>query len=766
VSVERFPLQVDVGRIIEVLAAQIYQSPLALLRENTQNAFDAVLLRVHLRQSFEPRIAVDIGADTVVIEDNGIGMTAQDLREHFWRAGSSSKNNDEARAAGVVGTFGIGAMANFGIADELSVETESALTGERTASSVRKAALSTSDDCIESRSLTPTGQPGTRVTAHIEADRPLDVAQAVAYISEFVAYVNIPVLVNGQLASRRDIAQSVPAPAAEEAFLEACDLAPGIAGDVSVRIAANGEVWARVDRVTYQGAPLPGTLVLRQGGASLRTFRSGFGLATVGLASVYQFGGVADFAALVPTAGREALTTASMQLLQSIVTGMDQVVSLAIADRPEADLNTRFMDWVRQHSRFELCDHLKARVEPGLRLSLAELRVQSAERPLLVYAGTDRSIIDAMATDDSPLLVLAGEQPRRSCEEQYLTRYCQINRVDDAPKVLHYKPHPQWAIGEQALVFRITSVLAADYFFPADVVLGELSHGLPILVEKRDPPTIVLDPEAPTFGVVAGLYANDIQAFGSMVKDFVRNMVFPQIRDLVPSSTRQGAEAFLKTIRRTRDVFEYEYDDLSSLSAIWSEYLEGRLTIDEAAERSTRIVERSVQFVDSSAALAVRDVVPDVISNEGVVGESAPDLGPAPPIMRSDFSSDAKLLTIPPAEAPLRGHRCFIALSDRSRDEHGEFFLQPHSTSVVWGGQKVLFVFEHHSGRFGLYYDMQTSRVVNEESGGGAFATATIVLANRVYIPIPESVAAAFIPAPGERRRFEVRCDLLYTDLG
>jgi molecular chaperone HtpG len=25
---------------------------------------------------------------------------------------------------------------------------------------------------------------------------------------------------------------------------------------------------------------------------------------------------------------------------------------------------------------------------------------------------------------------------------------------------------------------------------------------------------------------------------------------------------------------------------------------------------------------------------------------------------------------------------------------------------VVWGGQKVLFVFEHHSGEFGLYYDV------------------------------------------------------------
>lgn len=49
----------------------------------------------------------------------------------------------------------------------------------------------------------------------------------------------------------------------------------------------------------------------------------------------------------------------------------------------------------------------------------------------------------------------------------------------------------------------------------------------------------------------------------------------------------------------------------------------------------------------------------------------------------------------------------------RLREERGDFFMQPHQTSVVWGGQKVLFIFQHHSRRFGLYYDLQTSGVVS-----------------------------------------------------
>jgi molecular chaperone HtpG len=56
----------------------------------------------------------------VNVIDNGIGMTREELWQHYWRAGSSSKNTADARAAGVVGTFGIGAMANFGIAEELT----------------------------------------------------------------------------------------------------------------------------------------------------------------------------------------------------------------------------------------------------------------------------------------------------------------------------------------------------------------------------------------------------------------------------------------------------------------------------------------------------------------------------------------------------------------------------------------------------------------------------------------------------------------------
>ena len=69
--------------------------------------------------------------------------------------------------------------------------------------------------------------------------------------------------------------------------------------------------------------------------------------------------------------------------------------------------------------------------------------------------------------------------------------------------------------------------------------------------------------------LILGLYDTEFAAFGSMAKDFVRNTIFPRVAEYVPSSTRQGAEAFLKAVRRPRELFEYEDDDLGDLPKIW-----------------------------------------------------------------------------------------------------------------------------------------------------------------------------------------------------
>jgi molecular chaperone HtpG len=764
-AIERIPFEVDVSRIIEVLAKQIYQTPLALLRENAQNAFDAILLRRHRLGSYDARIDITITESEITIVDNGIGMSPDDLRTHYWHAGSSGKNTPEARAAGVVGTFGIGAMANFGIADELFIETESASSGERTRSSARRDTLSATEECIELASVPARGEPGTTVRANLEAGT-VNVAEATSYISEFVSLITVPVFVNGAQISGRSAVTEVPAPEeSHEHSLEAIETR--LSGDVAMRVNRAGEVWVQLRDLQYQGSPVGGEIVLRQGRSAIRTFRSGFGLAVAGVSSVYGFGGIADVGVLEPTAGREALTTESLQVLQETITALDQSVSVALGGLPESNQNTAFMQWVRMHGRYDLCDHLIPRIEPGpSEQTLVELKDRSDASPVRVYAGSDVAMISSIATDDSPLVILASSNPRRQCEQEYLTRYCNVDELTDAPTVLSQKPAVSWTLAEQAFCFRIASILETDYFLTAEIELGELSHGVPILALTEDRPIrLVLDPSGASFGVITQLYDSDYAMFGSMVKDYVRNMVFPRVADFVPSSTRQGAEAFLKSIQRTRDVFEYEAQDLESFSRIWEEYLAGSISMGEAAQRSIHVVQQTVQVIEPAATGRVTEVVPDVAENQPQEATEQPAGGPAPPILRTEVETAAKLLTVSEGENPLYGYRCFITLSDRAREERGEFFLQPHSTSVVWGGQKVLFVFEHHSGEFGVYYDLQAAHVVSPESGGGLFPTATIVLREKIFIPVPDALADTFIPTGDERKRFEVRCDLLYTDV-
>jgi molecular chaperone HtpG len=753
-----------------LLAKQIYQSPLALLRENTQNAFDAVRQRLQMGQAFEARIDIELVPDLVVISDNGIGMTPRDLEEHYWKAGSSSKNNEAARAAGVVGTFGIGAMANFGIADVLTVETESVVSGERTVCRAEREKLSLKENCIERENLQSQGSPGTKISAHVRADSHINVQQAKNYIAEFVSLVDVPVYVNGELISQKKIEDQVPTvPEAWRYEKRGEKIGDRLRADISLVLSNNADIWIKFTNLIWSQQALSGRILLRNSHPALRTFRSGFGLATASVTSAYQFGGIADLLVLEPTAGREAITVDGLQLLQSMMMEIDSYVSIALSNRDEADASTPFMQWVVSHGRYDLCGRLKIGLNPGDRISLAEVTVRSKKRAMMFYEGSDQGIIKMHASEDTPLLILARTNPRKRCEQNYLRKYAKVVPVSDTPVVEKQRGINQFSLAESGLAFRIVSILDTDYFLKSEVNFGVISHGLPALVEKRSEGVrIILNPEGQTVKLILGLYETEFTAFGSMVKDFVRTVIFPRIADYVPSSTRQGAEAFLKAIRRPRELFEIATDDLGNLAKIWEDQNAGLITVEQAVERSKSAVRASVQIVDARAAVRARDVVPDVVQNEQALQNTSDEdvlsLDALPAITRLDKATPAKLLVIDESEPALRGYRCFLAITDKVREEMGEFFLQPHRTSIVWGGQKTLFIFVHHSGQFGLYYDLQTREAIDAPSGGGSYPTATIVLKDRLFIPIPDEIRASFIPENDERKRFEVRADILRTE--
>ncbi|MYB39472.1 MAG: ATP-binding protein, partial [Gammaproteobacteria bacterium] len=706
----KIALQVKSDRVIELFARDIYQSPMSLLRENVQNAYDAILMRRRTDADFEPMIDVQIESDRITVRDNGNGMTPTELEENYWYAGNSGKNTEEARNAGVVGTFGIGAMANFGIAERLVVETESAATGVRSRSSVAKADLSINQDCIDLTPLDPSGEAGTIVTAYLDADNRVDVDTGQSYIADFVSLLAVPVFVNGSNQSGRD-ASSLVAPPGTSWQQEGSESGARLVADVRFAVTQTGLVWIHLRNIVWSGREMVGSMTLRSDFIGRRTFRNGFGLATVTAATAYELGGIVDLMELAPTAGREALTTESMQLIQSMLVEVDEVISRLLAPRPECDASTSFMRWVVDHSKYELCDRLKiATQSEDDRLELAFVRSDS-ERKYRTYAGGDRRLISQLVNEESPLLLYARYDPRRSCEREYIARFCvdHVSEIVDEPQVTELLASDEAA--ERAILFRVEYVLKNDYLLACDVRFGHISHGIPVFVESADPKIMItVERDLNAVELMASLFDNEYAAFGAMVADFVRSVVYQRVANYVPSSQTHGTEAFLKMVRKNREPFEYERGDIEEFPelAFWDDVRNHRMGVAEAIERTMGVSRRDVQVLDSTSAATMGEVLPDVAANQAAIGATQNGgeamLEPLPAISRSDVNCTAKLLTIPESESDLAGYRCFLALGEKARRDRAEFFLQAHTTSIVWGGQRVLFVFGHRSGEFGLYY--------------------------------------------------------------
>src|SRR4029077_8277331 len=119
------------GRIVDHLAVQTYQSPIAAIAEMVANGWDAdagkvdVTLPANLKHGAE-----------LVIEDDGDGMTFEEVQDRYLEVGYNRRGDDPTSTTEtgrpLMGRKGIGKFAGFGIADRMTVDTVSKETGERT----------------------------------------------------------------------------------------------------------------------------------------------------------------------------------------------------------------------------------------------------------------------------------------------------------------------------------------------------------------------------------------------------------------------------------------------------------------------------------------------------------------------------------------------------------------------------------------------------------------------------------------------------------
>jgi len=146
-SILEFEYKAEMKQLLDLIVHSLYTHPEIFLRELISNAsdalskvrFDALTDQDLLEEGADPgvKITVDPKELTFMIEDNGIGMTEEELIANLGTVAKSGtlgfmqalKDQQKELDGNLIGQFGVGFYSVFMVTDEVTVETRSARTG-------------------------------------------------------------------------------------------------------------------------------------------------------------------------------------------------------------------------------------------------------------------------------------------------------------------------------------------------------------------------------------------------------------------------------------------------------------------------------------------------------------------------------------------------------------------------------------------------------------------------------------------------------------
>lgn len=163
--------QVNLAGMIDILSNHLYDEKDVYIRELLQNATDAIRARKKLEPSIEGEIHVSLSgkADekTLILEDNGIGLTEEEVHAFLATIANSSKGEKKfegQEANDFIGRFGIGLLSCFIVSDEIVMISTSKKNNETTEWRGK------ADGTYSVRKLeTETREPGTQVYLRLRA---------------------------------------------------------------------------------------------------------------------------------------------------------------------------------------------------------------------------------------------------------------------------------------------------------------------------------------------------------------------------------------------------------------------------------------------------------------------------------------------------------------------------------------------------------------------------------------------------------------------
>ena len=747
---ERIAFDVETERILQILSEEIYDSPKAFLRENVQNAYDAILMRctAQMLPIAERRIEITIEKERLTVQDDGIGMTDEVLKNNFWKAGSSGKKSELAQRSGVIGTFGIGAMANFGVCTALRVETRHINSDVTLFSSARRVDLRIAQNCIDLERVADDRGPGTIIKADLDPSFTIDEASASEYLKQYVRFVPVPVLVNGQLISQQLFEDTLGNRAEGYEQISSRHITRGeFSATLRTFVNPQARVLARLEGISLNDSALCGEAFFVQQGGQTQGFRKLFGLAPIPVSGVYAFGGFVNLNILHPTAGREALSRESIQHVANLVAMIEAEASKDMAEICAADQNQQFQQYILSQGLITLAKNVKITVLPARNevVTLGAVNAYEPSKANHFYTGQDPTMLQRFASEHANLFHVSQTNPRRKLQLRYLREISSIKEVPDQIIVDLIFP-TQLTLDEARFLVQLRGVLLDDYFMPdIEASFAKLSHGVTLHIEKKGEILhIAIDRNMPAVGIVVESYKTAPEIFSGFVKDFVRQHIYPQIRDHVPSSTRQGRDALCRRLKENEELFRYELSDFGQAESLLADLLAGKADLEQVLRSSGGRSAGQRQEVRKEQVGSVEEELP------GIIGETdepsqANEFEAAPPILRPEMTSAMKVLTVAVKHPKLNGFQMFLALSDRLAKSEGEFLSQPHTTKLMWGSHRVIYIFTHTTGDLSLYYDIKLKEPLETQTTGGAmFPTTTIVTKDRIYIPVPKVLELGF----------------------
>ena len=209
---EQGQIQIHTENIFPIIKKAVYSGHEVFLRELVSNGVDAISKRRMAAMAGDCsegedgciRISVDREAKTLTISDNGIGMTAEEVKRYINQVAFSSaedflekyKQEDDA----IIGHFGLGFYSSFMVAERVELLTRSARPEAE--------AVRWSCDGSPNFSLTAAekDQPGTDVILHLMEDELeyLEPARIRTLINTYCDFMAVPVQLEGETINKMD----------------------------------------------------------------------------------------------------------------------------------------------------------------------------------------------------------------------------------------------------------------------------------------------------------------------------------------------------------------------------------------------------------------------------------------------------------------------------------------------------------------------------------------------------------------------------------